>query len=73
MRHRRFKIYDDEIMILSLDHQAEELVLDVVSDEIDAWQNLNSARATHQAILFCSDEKLWIEHQEIEREEASKP
>ena len=72
MRHRRFKIHHDEIMILSLDHQSEELVLDVVSDEIDARQNLNSARATHQAILFCSDEKLWIEHQDLESEELLK-
>ena len=72
MMSRRFKVHDDEIMIISYDYQAEEIVLDIVSDEIDADANMCSARATHQAILFCSNEKLFLEHEEIQSQEGLK-
>ena len=59
MKSQRFKAKDGEIMIVSYDYQVEEIVLDFHSKEDHAWQNLNSARATHQPVLFCSDDKLW--------------
>ena len=54
-----------EILIISWDPTTSVVDWYITGSRDDAWENLNSARATHNLILYCSDEELFKEHNKL--------
>jgi|FLMP01.1.fsa_nt_emb hypothetical protein len=63
-----------QILIISFDPYTTSYCHDLYesNERDDAWQNLNSARATHHHIIYCTDFNLYQEHKELLNKEVNQ-